>query len=99
MGNAVEEGPDVEVEHPVLLPTALSSKSQCVMGTSPRTIAIAVRMEDRLQLLFEQHRCCGFGHSVCHIRHPEGPHPRSMILRYFHRPHRSGHVAACAHPI
>ena len=69
MGNAVEKGPDVKVQHPVQLPTALSSHGQCVMGTSPRTIAIAVLVEDRLKLLFEQHRCCGLGNAVYRVRY------------------------------
>jgi hypothetical protein len=42
MGDTVEEGPNVKIDHPVLLPATLSSHSQCVMGTSPRSIAIAV---------------------------------------------------------
>ena len=35
MANAVEEGPDIEIEHPVLVPTTLASHGQRVMGTSP----------------------------------------------------------------
>ena len=35
MGNAVEEGPDIEIEHPVLVPTTLASHGQRVMGASP----------------------------------------------------------------
>src|ERR1017187_4280465 len=68
MGNAVEKGPDIKVQHPVLLPTARSSHGQCVMGISPRTIAIAVLVEDRLKLLFEQHRCCGLGNTIYRVR-------------------------------
>src|SRR5690349_15349846 len=50
LGNAVEEGPDVDIEYPVLSPTPPSRHRQCVMGTAPRTVAITVPMEDRLQL-------------------------------------------------
>ena len=42
MGNAVEEGPDIEIEHPVLVPTTLASHGQRVMGASPRPVSVAV---------------------------------------------------------
>ena len=54
MTNAVKEGPDVEIEHPVLAPTTLASHSQRAMGASPRPVSVAVAMEDRLKLLFPQ---------------------------------------------
>ena len=69
MGNTVEEGSNVEVQHPVLLPTALTSNSQSVVGRAPRAIAIAVGVEDRLKLFLQQHRCCGLGDPVRHVGH------------------------------
>jgi hypothetical protein len=69
------------------------------MGTSPRTIAVAVRVEDRLQPVLQQLRRCRLGHPVDRIRHAEGPDSRPVILRYLHRPHRPGHVAARGHPV
>jgi hypothetical protein len=54
MRNTVEEGPNIEIDNPVLLPTALSRRGQRVVGRTPRTIAVAVRMEDRLQLFFQR---------------------------------------------
>src|SRR5664280_1883367 len=99
MGNAVEEGPDVDVQHPVLLPTAPTSNGQCVMGTAPRTIAIAVMVKDRLKLLFQQHRCCGLGDAVHRVRHPQYPDPGPVVLRYLHRPHRPREVAPRTHPV
>ena len=57
------------------------------------------QVEDRLQLLLQQHRCCGLGHPVGHVRRPGDPDPFSLVLRYLDGPHRSGHVAASAHPI
>ena len=56
MANAVEEGPDIEIEHPVLVPATLASHGQRVVGASPRPVPVAVGMEDRLKLLFQQHR-------------------------------------------
>jgi hypothetical protein len=69
------------------------------MGRAPRTIAVAVGMEDRLQLLLQQHRCCSLGNSIGRVRYPEHPHPRPMVLRYLHRPHRPREVAPRGHPV
>jgi hypothetical protein len=69
MGNAVEEGPDVDVEHPVLSPTPPTCHRQRVMGTAPRTIAIAVLMEDRFQRDLQQHRRRRLGDAVRRVRH------------------------------
>ena len=99
MTNAVEEGPDIEIEHPVLVPTTLASHGQRVMGASPRPVSVAVGMEDRLKLLFQQHRCRGLSHPVCHIRHTENPDPGPVILRYLNRSHRPREVAPRGHPI
>src|SRR6478672_12774603 len=99
MRNAVEEGSDIKINYPALFPAALSGDGQRVMGTTPRPIAVTVRMEDRLQLLLQQHRCRGLGHSVRRVRHPEEPDPRPMVLRYLHRPHRPREIAPRGHPI
>src|SRR5258707_6047215 len=67
MRDAVEEGPDIKVQHPVLLPAAPSSHGEGVVGRTPRTVTVAVRVEDRLQLLFKQHRRRCLSDSVGHI--------------------------------
>jgi hypothetical protein len=97
--NAVEKGPDVEVDHPVLLVAALLRHSHGVEGRAPGTIAIAVRVEDRLKLLLQQPGGCGLGDSVGHVRHTEHPHPCPVIFRYLDRPHRLGEVAPRTHPV
>ena len=99
MRNAVEKGPDIKVQHPILFPAALSGDGQRVMGAAPRTIAVTVRVEDRLQPGFQQHCCRGLGHPVGRVRDSEHPDPPPMILRYLHRPHRSREVASRGHPI
>ena len=99
MGNAVKEGPDIEIEHPVLVPTTLASHGQRAVGASPRPVSVAVGMEDRLKLLFQQHRSRGLSHPVCHIRHTENPDPGPMILRYLNRSHRPREIAPRRHPI
>src|ERR1700674_5124064 len=99
MGNAVEEGPDIKIEYPVLAPTTSTSDSECVMGGTPRTVAVTVPVEDRLQLVFQQHRCCGLGNPVHRIWHSERPHPGPMIFRYLHRSHRSRKITSRTHPV
>ena len=88
MANAVKEGPDIEIEHPVLAPTTLASHGQRAMGASPRPVPVAVGAQDRLKLLFAQHRGRGLSHPVCHIRHTQNPDPGPMILRYLNGSHR-----------
>ena len=99
MGYAVEEGADVKVQYPVLSPAAPARHGQRVVGGTPRTIAVAVRVEDRLQRLFQQHRRRGLGHPVGRVRHAERPDPRPMLLWYADRPHRPRQVAARGHPV
>ena len=99
MGNAVEEGPDIDIEHPVLSPTPPTCHRQCVMGTTPRPIAIAVPMENRLQRGLQQHRRRRLSDPVRRVRHTQHPDSGPMIFRYLHRPHRAREIASRAHPI
>ena len=99
MRNGVEKGPDIKIEHPVLLPAPLAAYGQGVVGASPRTVAVAVAVEDRLQLLLQQHRRRGLRHPVRRIRHAEQTHAFPMIFRYLHAPHRPREVAPRGHPV
>src|SRR5664279_85828 len=99
MRNAVEEGPDVKVDSPILFPAALSGHGQRVMGTTPRTITVTIRVEDWFQRFFQQHRCRGLGDAVRHIRHAEYPDPGPMILWYLHRTHRPREITPRGHPV
>src|SRR5580700_289888 len=99
MGNAVEKGPDIKIQYPVLLPAALAGHGQRVLGGPPRTVPVTVGMEDRLKLFLQQPGGCGLGDPVGHAGHSQNPDPCPMILWYLHRPHRAGHVAARAHPV
>src|SRR5487761_1414034 len=67
MRNAVEKGPDIKVKNPVLFPAAFPGYGQRVMGTSPGTITVAVAVEDRLQLLLQQHGDRRLRNPVRHI--------------------------------
>ena len=99
MRNGVEEGPDINVQHPVLRPAPATAYGQRVMGAAPRTVPVAVAVEDRLQLLLQQHRRRSLRHPVTRIGHTEQAHAFPMIFRYLHAPHRPREVAPRAHPV
>src|SRR5664279_5118929 len=80
MGNAVKEGLDVKIQHPVLLPAPSACHSQRVMGATPRTIAVTVGMEDRLKPPLQPHQHRRLSHSIGRGRHPEHPDSRPVIL-------------------
>src|SRR5258707_15800845 len=64
MRNAVEKGPDVKIQDPLLLPGALAGDGQRVMGGPPRMVTVAIGMEDRLKLFLQQPGGCGLGYPV-----------------------------------
>ena len=68
MRNAVEGARTSTSNTQSCFPTTLSGHGQSIMSGAPRTVAVAVGVEDRLQLLFQQHRCCGLVHPVDRIR-------------------------------
>src|SRR5258708_16675502 len=92
MRNAVEKGPDVKIQHPVLLPAALAGHGQRVMGGPPRTVTVAIGMEDRLKLFLQQPVGCGLGYPVGHAGHSHNPYPCPLTLSYLHPPPRANHL-------
>src|SRR6266516_7447829 len=84
---------------PVLLPAPAAAYGQGIMGAAPRTITIAVAMEDRLQFLFQQHCRRSLRHPVHRVGHPEQAHTFPMILRYLHAPHRPRKITPRTHPV
>jgi hypothetical protein len=56
------------------------------MGAAPRTVPVAVAVEDRLQHLLQQHRRSSLRHPVARIGHAEQAHAFPMIFRYPPRP-------------
>jgi hypothetical protein len=97
--HGIEKGPDINVQHPVLLPAPLTAYGQRIMGAAPRTIPVAVAVENPLQPALQQHRCCSLRHPVRRIRHAEQTHTFPMIFRYLHAPHRTREVAPRGHPV
>ena len=99
MRNGVEKGADIKVQHPVLRPAPAAAHGQRVMGAAPRTVPVAVPVEDRLQFLLQQHRRRSLRHPVARIGHAEQTHAFPMIFRYLHAPHRTREIAPRAHPV
>ena len=69
------------------------------MSAASRPVSIAVPVEHRLQLGFQQHRRCGLRHPVGRVRHPEQTHTRPAVFWYLHAPHRPREVTARGHPV
>src|SRR5215472_14020023 len=99
MRNRVEKGPDINVQHPVLLPAPLTANGQRIVGASPTTVTIAITVEHRLRYPFQHHRRRGLRHPVRRIWHPEQTHTVPMIFRYLHAPHRPREVTPRGHPV
>ena len=99
MANAVKEGPDIEIEHPVLVPTTLASHGQRVVGASPRPVSVAVGAQDRLKLLFPSIAAAVWATRSATFANTENPDPGPMILRYLNGSHRPREIAPRRHPI
>ena len=97
--NGVEELPDVQVDHPVVLPTPCPACSDRVMGRLSRPIAIGVRVELRFHQRLQMHGHHRLRDPVCDRRHPEHPDPAAMRLGDLNRPDRRRKVGPRTHPI
>src|SRR5664280_426433 len=65
----VEELLDVKINHPVALPAPPLAHLNRILRRPPRTIAVRVRMEDRLDLPLQSPRYHRLGHPIGHARH------------------------------
>src|SRR5215211_183916 len=98
MRDAVEEGPDVQIEHPVQLPAALPADPDRVQRRPTRPTPIGVGVEERLHAGLQVSAHDGLGDPVSDGRHPE--HSRAAVsLRYLHRAHRRREVAPRGEPV
>src|SRR5664279_1934422 len=67
--DGVEELLDVKINHPVALPAPPLAHLNRILRRPPRTIAVRVRMEDRLDLPLQSPRYHRLGHPIGHARH------------------------------
>jgi hypothetical protein len=85
----VEEGSDVEIDHPVPSPAALPTNAHCFQRRSPRSVAIGVGVEQRLHLRLQVQACDRLSDALSHSRHAKDPdRALPVLLRYFDRPYR-----------
>ena len=97
--DGVEELLDVEIDHPVVLPTPLPAYPDRVMSRLLRAIAIGVRVEPRLHQRLQKHGHRRLRDPVGDRRHAEHPGPRAVRLRDLHRPDRGRKEGPRTHPI
>jgi len=98
MVDAVEERLDVQIEHPVLLPTPRPGDRDRVQRGTPRTVAVGVWVEHRLHLHLQSCRYHRLGDPVRdrgHTQHPDA----TISLRNWHRAHRRREVGPRGHPV
>jgi site-specific DNA recombinase len=88
MVNRVEEGSDVKIDHPILSPASLSADAYRLESRAPRSIAVRVRVKQRLHLWLKIQMHDRLSDSVRHRGHSENSDPLRICLRYFDCPHR-----------
>ena len=67
--DGVEELLDVEIDHPVVLPTPLPAYPDRVVRRLLRAIAIGIRVEPRLHQRLQEHGCRRLRDPICDRRH------------------------------
>src|SRR5216684_3486582 len=95
----VEETFDVEVKHPVPLPTSLPSHGYRVVGRFPWPISIGVLVELRLQYRFQILLDYRLGDSIGHRRNSERTRLSGITLRNVNPAHGRRKVGSGTHPI
>ena len=94
----VEQTPDVELHHPVLVPATASGDGDRLQRRFPRPIAIGVAMEDRIKPWLEPHLDRRLRDPVRYRRDAQHTHAPGL-LRNRHCLYRRRKVAAGTHPI
>ena len=98
--HAVEERPDVELDHPVASPASLPAYPDRIQRGLTRPVAVGVGVEHRFHARLQIHPHHRLGNPVGHGRHPEDSHPgTTAVLGDLHRFHRRREVAARREPI
>jgi hypothetical protein len=94
----IEEGFDVQIEHPVVAPAALPRHAHGVerrlAGSVSVRVVVEVRLHERFQEPFDHH----LGDAISDRGYPQRP-GSTIILRYVHPSHRRRKIAARRQPI
>ena len=94
----VEQPPDVELHHPVLVPATASGDGDRLQRRFPRPIAIGIVVEDRIKPWLEPHLDRRLRDPVGYRRDAQHPHAPGL-LRNRHCLYRRRKIAAGTHPI
>ena len=97
--HAVEELPDVQIDHPVVLPAALPARPRRVQLRPAGPVPVGVRVKHRFRRFLQPGRGHGLRDPVRDARHPEHAGPAAVRLRYLHRHHRRREVGPRGHPV
>jgi hypothetical protein len=95
--DGIKEGPDVEIDNPVLLQTPLPANRDRVHRRASGTVSVRILVEDRLHTGLQRHRRRRLRDPVRDIRNAE--HPDPTLLGYLHRPNRPREIRPRRHPI
>jgi len=93
MWNRVQERLDVEVEHPVISPAALTCRAHGVDRRAAGSVTVTVRMEQRVQARLPIPADNLLRDSIRHRWDTQRPRP-ARRLRNIHPPHRLGEIAS-----
>ena len=94
----VKERLDIQVQNPVVPPTALSRLSERIMCRFVRSVSVGVLMEHRFQFGLQHHDRHHLGYPVGDRRYPQRTNT-AVRLWNVHPTDRFGVVAAGRHPI
>src|SRR3982074_647233 len=90
--DTVEEGAYIEIEHPVVAPTALASLAHGIDRRFAGPVPIGVGVEHRLQNGLQAPTGHPPGNAICDIWNPQRPRPTTP-LRNIAPPHRRRKIA------
>ena len=94
----VEQPPDIELHHPVLVPASASGDSDRLQRRFPRPVAIGIVVEKRVKPWLQPHLHRCLRDPVGYRRDAQHPHAPGL-LRNRHSLYRRWHIAAGTHPI
>src|SRR5579863_1207685 len=90
--DTVEEALNVEIEHPVMAPTPLTSCAHGIMCRSTGPVAIGIGVECRLQMWLQETTSDFLSDAIRYRR--DAQRSRAAVrFRNFHSPHRRRKIA------
>ena len=97
--HAVEERPDIEIDHPVVLPAAHPAGSHGIERAAPRTVTVGIGVEDRFRPRLQNSGHHRLRDPIPHGRHTQNPGACAVRFRDLDRTHRRREVTTRGHPV